>query len=960
MTDDWTTCNKGSSYKEYAGIAKTSLVLAHKYAPTTINAKDGSKTVENGVLIENTIKQKFKTLATKQDTFAQKLQQYLDSSARNTKPIKNNFVECNMELNTNKTTPKHNIGGNLELTANISCTNNQLPNYVSMILSNSQLLSKYTLLNILVSPFTSADLLASYYYDKNTTTTNGVPNWNISTLLSDPTKCFGWNVRRNYTAASANSMLNFHASKLNEFIHYIISNNITQATDAVRDKWVSIFGPKRALDTSVYAHVINTLLLPSLVNYFTSNKTKQNTDTSYTNTSENYDIQWSQAISYGGYVPVGAQFLPVAGGANRNDIVWFNEKSGIVTNPLVDARYNMCKLMTGSTNNHPLIAGNRSRSYVIDTPAAAEGINYMRDVTSKFTSEKYKWSDSEAAINKFTDFATRHVGQKKIVQHKVRKSKNGKRSFSVKLIDLPTTMSSASFQTGTSPGDGFWVTSEAWMLFVSDERYFVRNFYPSTKEFYIWYVEKTNTDKFKTWAINKIKSMEALESPQFTIDKIAYSNTNRGKTVTPQVTALLEESIAKSTVYYMDKCSGSYDGGTWHYEVEYTYNCGKSSGKTVQETWYKDFAYTTDTVTVTVDYTVSYLVLDDTYEYRGQFAASNASCVITGANLQDATPTKNPKTACLYKVNKEFLHFSDYSYLNWFFIATSLCGCDMAVKEIRKYVNECPDMILANKVYCKFADEVRKMGAGGDYFYYNIPISTMIVKIPDSKVIPYKFYTPGVNVIKPADIWKNTRDTLNGNNVNAFVRTNLVHEGCNNYLDLVMKGAIDGAFQRATYDNNTVFCVLLPTRGSQLFEVIDKSIVTLLPSSASVIRCKITDSKCVLYDTGLTKLVFSPIDFNTNNTTKVLLDSYKFIGSVNTPRMTVTKNNSTNCYVLNISAKTNGNSMCYIYISNDKTQEMIPLQDNKTVGTVVNKNINIAYNGIDANQTPTCLLKHFV
>jgi hypothetical protein len=471
-------------------------------------------------------------------------------------------------------------------------------------------------------------------------------------------------------------------------------------------------------------------------------------------------------------------------------------------------------------------------------------------------------------------------------------------------------------------------------------------------------IEDVNSKEVKEWGISQVQNKDLEKNRRnYVMDKVEYSKTNNNKVLNTN-TVILSRSTGEAKVATTKAVRKTFETPWNCYDEDYTQIVGDWSSKNVQQTYFpNDWAYFDHKLTATFNYHFVYDKQTPTWKYIGQFGDKNPKCIEIAKTKEDLAPLKNPYLMCLYIVNDEFLHFSDYSYLNWYYIATSMCATDMIIKEIHRYVINQPDMIAMNKFYCKYATDVRKMAANGNYFYYNIPLSSMIIKVPNSQVVPNKYYIPGVKI----NTWQAVNiDSVNGVNANAYTKLQLTHEGCNNYMDLVMDGLVDGAFHRDSFDDSVVFCVLLPSRGSQLFETIDKSIVSLLPSSAAVIKCRYSDSKSILYNMGQAKIVFSPIDFNSNSTTKVLLNNYKHVGTVCAPKIVVKKNTATNEYIWTLNAKNNDGTSCYVYVSKDSTQELVANADNKTVNRVVNKNINISYNGIDANKTPTCLLKHFV
>ena len=957
---DWTH-NNTSRKNMYTFNASTTLSNTRDLKTETCKKSD--KTVEHGKISSTSITEEYKLDKTKQKTFAAALQEALDSEARNTTPLVNAQLKCNMELNTNKTTPKHNVGGNINLKFDIPCTNGELPNYVEMLLSNTAVLESYPILKILLSIFTSADLLSTYYFNKDQNTTNNVPSIDLSKNLSTSTvnQSFGWNVNRNYTADSAKAMLNYHAQRINQFIDYILKNNVASAGPEAQAIWTSLFGTQSGNNVSVYSHALNTLLLPSLVNYFASAGTKkENPDASVKdNACTDYKFSHSQAISYAGYVPVGCEFFPIYSTNDLDKMTYFNEATNTPTCSWdINAAYNFNHRWSGSVNNHPLIKTNRTRSVVTDTPKI-EGFDYMKNIPLKYNgTEKYAWNKSVEAMNKISTFAKQHVGTK------TSSSKWGlitdygcSTQPTVPFREISEHVQYVHYNTGCSnyyPRSYVESCEHCWHSFLSGPEDCTKREEsgPTSSPFEQRRVFKENSDALKEWALKRLKSGPQIGNDSYTVTNIKYLVANISEKL------VIEPGVFSSQFTEGTTVPVKQSGGTWCDDGP-TRQCRVCiyTDKTIGQK-YPSLVSMDNTTPVKITYDHRHNGMMHFYTLMGSFYLNSKEFYV---ETQDNSAESLKKminhiyTICLFKTEKDLVLLSDYSYVSWFYIVRSMVNTDKVIKEIRKFAYNNPHLLLSAKCNDKFGEYIRNTASSGDYMYFNIPISTMIVKIPNSEVVPNRYYVPEVKFESLDTTWKNSRDTVDGVNVNTFDRFGTMSTS-NNYLDLVLKGLIDNAYQAVRYDGTDVFCVMLPSRGKQLFEVIDKSIVTLLPSSYVIKHSKYTNSKSELYNDN-TKIVFSTFDFNSNNTTKVLLDKYTFVNMVNAPRFTVKKNTDRNVYECEIVAKNNDGNNIYVYVSKDKNSEMVPVAENRTVGKVVNKNVRISYNGIDANITPMCLKK---
>ena len=925
---------------------------------TTIEGgKSVVKKVEHGKVVECAITEEFKTDRTTQRTFASVLQDALDSETRNEYPLANAELKCNMELNTNKTTPKHNVGGNIDLRFDIPCTDNEKPNYVEMILSNTNVLESYPVLRTIISIFTSPDMLSFYYFNKDMNTTNSVPAIDLSKNLSTSTvsNSFGWNINRNYTKDTAKAVLNYHAYAINNFIDYILKNDITQANASAQLLWRELFGTNDANEPKVYAHAVNTLLLPSLVNYFASAGVKRmNPDASVKNNKlTDYKFSHSQAISYAGYVPVGCEFFPIQSSEDIGKMTFFNEsKNKISCSWDVNAAYNFNSRWSGSEFNHPLIKTNRGRNSVMDAPVITQ-IDYMKNITLNYSgTEKYKWTDSVQAMNKITDFATQHIGTR------TQNSRWGLITDYAKSKEITTQYSEVSEEWGgryysTScyavPNDRVTSCQDCWIG--SDDCESHNNAGLSGHSFTERRVFDENSSGLKAWGEKELKKGPQIGNDSYYINNITYIAGNKaGKTV-------IDTGVWSTYIYTLGyqsfKQSGSFFCASGPSK---TYTTCKKSDKTIGD-MDSSLVPMNGTTKVLIKYDHKHNGTMQFYILRGSFYLSSTNFYVETRDTEQASldAAKNHLySICLFKTTRDLVCLSDYTYLSWLYIASSMVNTDKVIKEIRKYACENPHLLLSAKCNSKFGNHIREKAATKDYMYFNIPISTMVVRVPNSEVIPHKFYVPGLKVIDSSTSKANTRNTITGLNVNTMNRVEVA--STNNYLDLIMKGLIDCAYTEGTFDGTDVFCVLLPSRGSQLFEVIDKSIATLLPTSFVVKHAKYTDSKSELYSNN-PKIVFSSFDFKNNETTKVLLDKYVHVNTVSAPMFIVKKNAKRNVFECEIRAKTDSENFIYVYVSKDKGAEFVSTADNRTVKTVVNKNVRITYNGVDANITPMCLKK---
>ena len=287
----------------------------------------------------------------------------------------------------------------------------------------------------------------------------------------------------------------------------------------------------------------------------------------------------------------------------------------------------------------------------------------------------------------------------------------------------------------------------------------------------------------------------------------------------------------------------------------------------------------------------------------------------------------------------------------------------LILNELRTYIKEHLELILLNKCNTVFGKYIQSVT--GDIGFMNIPFGPPLVTIPGSYVIDKRNYFPNFSINNSIDSSLNKYDK---NKTSNNIINSVSCETSNNFLDLWFKSTINSSRRlNNIIDDNTFVYFVIPSKGYQLFEVIDKSMVSLAPEGLVSGYGNITDTKSALFDFNIPKCVISRKDFSSDSKLQTLSTAYKLVSNVSVPLINIKqKNDNVELYINTLSDDTE-NSV-YIYVSSDSSQELISSlkgvgidEKDKNIdkNNINNRMINIQYNGIDSNKTPICLQLHF-
>lgn len=199
----------------------------------------------------------------------------------------------------------YNVGGNVHIKVSLDKNVNQ-PNYVRNILN----IGNKGVIDVMLKFITDPNFVVSNYELSQANELGGVPSYiqkpnnsvNLVNILSDmKTKnnnTLGWNLNynRDLSETDVTRICSFFINKMNALIHYVITNNVTQANDTVRNLVNTMF---RDNSGNIYSFAHFTLVLPALVNYFAK---------------PNINGVDNHALKYVGYIKKDSRILPTVTG----------------------------------------------------------------------------------------------------------------------------------------------------------------------------------------------------------------------------------------------------------------------------------------------------------------------------------------------------------------------------------------------------------------------------------------------------------------------------------------------------------------------------------------------------------------------------------------------------------------------------------------------------------------------
>lgn len=350
-------------------------------------------------------------------------------------------------------------------------------------------------------------------------------------------------------------------------------------------------------------------------------------------------------------------------------------------------------------------------------------------------------------------------------------------------------------------------------------------------------------------------------------------------------------------------------------------------------------------------------------EYTGSLSKK------TDETENDKATTSDDKVICLYDTNMDLYFFGDTTFSHWINVIKQSKNQQLILDEIRNYINEHLELVLLNKINTVIGSYVQSLNS--DAFFVDIPIGPPLLTVPSSYVVEYKNYFPTFKVDNKIDTSLIKYDTSKSAvNVINSVSCNKSNES-KNYLDVSFSNIISLCRNLDEFDKSSGYLyIILPSKGYQLFEIIDKSIISIAPNSVISGYGSINNTNSILYDyESSSKIIISFVDFSNDTKLKTILSNYKFLTSVSVPMIEFKQNKEFVNVSINTLTNSNENKV-YIYISSDKTQELVSnvkgsgstdsSEQNIDKNKIVNNMINVQYNGIDSNRTPMCLQLHFV
>ena len=864
------------------------------------------------------------------NTFYQLLQNKFNSSDRTTFSINNPLIKLSMK---NNTTTAYNCSGNLKLRCVLPKSKEVVPNYVNVVLNTNTISEANTdLMSILTSFISSPNFIARYMYSDALKESNGVPLINLSTVLDKVNLCWNWNVGRSgYTPEVVSDMVNYYMSKFNELIDYVVGSDLVKVDDKFEKLFVSMFANE---DGKLFSHANGSLVLPSLVNWL----------------SVNGSGGINGALDLCGYVKMGSRVFPVDGGIGR----WSDDEKESVS-PFINVPKDYNQSIIKSKYNYPFTTPTSS-SPVVQTPKVSvnyvDGVNVgfkLSEETVKNEKRLFDVYDYERSLEelKGLKYATRIKGSSKLVQI----GSNGSDTVSLEMSFKASEVFESyvlkypgSYQTHPSTTDSG--KGKAWCDYLKSDTVDLINHNATA------YSLKTDAN-LKSYILNKLSgnnySLIRSKSKVAELSNSTISNVNITSYSVPNEfhNKFINKNDAYRVVY--KKNVGSAKGGWTCKTISYEEGVVDGSIKDV----YGMSVYDENaTVKIKVNVSFKYSSQNST-EYTGTFGKSYSK--------------DGEESVCMFETKMDLYFFNENVFRYWLAIIKNANNLQLVLNELRRYLKEHLELVLLNKM-----NVVMKGSGGGlnaNSSFVEMPLGPPLVSIPSSYVIEHKHYFPSFKVNNTVDknMIKYDRGASSVNVINS-----ITCEETNNFLDVWFRGVINASRNlTSTIDEGSYAYFILPSKGYQLFEVIDKSISTVAGSDGLVCGWgNVMDEHSMLYNFNTPKCVVSMKDFSSDSKLQTLASAYKFICSVAVPVINVRSRNEAEMEVMIDTLSEDGEkeNLVYIYISSDNTQELVSAlkgagadekDKNADKNNVNNKMINIQYNGVDSNKTPICLQLHF-
>lgn len=902
------------------------------------------------------------------NTFYELLQNdYFDSDNREAKIVNVPGVKLNMKKNLSSI---YNCGGNLRIECDIPTSKDNFPNYSKVILSKNEVgdSDEVNLIKILTTFMTDENFLTTYYYDNKLVSENGVPLINLKDHIGDNQKivngdsgdlkiCWNWNAKRNYKEDKdrVNGMINYYMFKFNELIDYIINNDLVGIDSEFSKKFISLF-----MDTSekLNNYSNGTLLLPSLINWLSS---KLNGGKSH-------------ALSMCGFIGRGSKIFPISGVDEKkkwNEIVkWSKDKDEFT--PRVNVPMNINDGIIMSKFNYPFYSKYWDVTNV-STDAPKVDFELNDESISKFTKDNYP--DSSESILKIKKYAIRNeVGT--IANKNTIERDNATISIEFKAtsasIDEIYNMERVNLERmvckeygGGVKGkdclrDTIWATSDDGKLTYTKTY---------SQEYDVYTLKNPNDIKDSVFAQIKYINKNIYPNPK--ILRVKNKRIDYSKNV----------DVVNGNKYIKDVNVGNTHQ---NYGIKKTYNlkwdtvCDGDEpktydgsvckvGKSLAELGYHNIVYPMY-ITLTAELDIEYDKSGNKRVYKGP-----------GSSGFESTNNKDDRLICMCETNYDLYFFNDNVFKYWISLIKNKGNQQFILNNLREYIKNHPELILMNKVNRCIGEYAR--GFGGPVMFMNNPLGPALFNIPKSFVIPYKYYYPTFKIDNKVDEENIKYDKSKV--VNDIVNSVSCNEDSNNYLDVLFRSVIEESKVNEAFDKDLIISVTLPTRGSQIFEVISKSLSSLVPSGYAVSVSKISDTDLGSKISKKSMILLSFKDFGVfKNDTKLstLLSEYDLMTKLSVPLMTISRDNNDNYFThlmintmnnLKESDETTGTNnsddsnnlnenIVYIYVSKNLSSDIKGLSSEDSGGNVDKNNINnivlnVGYDGINSYKTSNCL-----
>lgn len=866
-------------------------------------------------------------------------EQYFNAPNRHTRTIKNNIFNITLGNNIN-TNSSYNASGNIKFMCYLPKSSTSFPNYSNLILntpSNSE--AKHdVLMRILTSFVTNPDFITEYYYTNELKSDNNIPLINLKSSLQSPNLCWNWNVGRNYTPDIVNSISNYYLHKLNELIDYIITNDTCTVDSEFSKRFIALFANTKG---EIYSHANSTLLLPSVVNWISAIKGGTN-----------------HALSLCGYVKAGSQIFPIRDGEVWEDVVKWNDRSDNHVNPIVNVPANINSLITHSTYNFPLISSNQNPK-VIATPSITDA-NAINNVNISFTTDNYTHNTHLEQL-KGLKYATQAVGKREpgvaeyVTRNEILKipaiPMDYNAIFKVGTLTIKNADATESERRRKKTGWQVWCNhygEESHLIYRDvDVNYYKGRHDQFFKNIYDHIIKNPNliftNSKIPETRAAPLEKIRVLSIEIISADDVidtgycpAEIYDLRMVRDQPVLTGHDSDAFCKDVYRHMPKKDEKSDIYGQHMDPKI---------KRIE----KNDKYNVTNVEVMVRYDI---LTESVIRYSGSVSFAIAE------DPNDATPKRSENAICLYQTNMDLYLFNNNTFNHWHSIISNTENQQIILYHIRQYINQHPELVLLNRINNTIGSYVRSINTSS--LMVNVPFGPPLLTIPSSYIVNYRNYYPSFKILNDIDP---SHSTYRMNTETCTIINSVKCENTSNYLDMVFNSMITGSmFNGMAYDADNVIMILLPSKGYHLFEVIGKSVISMLPSKIITSIGSCTDSSSLLYNFDITKIVLSFKDFSSDEKLKGLSSAYTKLCVVSTPFYSIDYGNANDdIFVimnsLSADSEAYGNNNLHVYISSDSTQEMIASLKNDRVdkNNIKSMYINVQYNGINTLATPVCL-----